>query len=175
MKKKEIKDLIESNLRQRVLGNTNPVKLGRCFEFLNNWYGFKHGAPFFQGNQYIEVKSKLFTSPNTDEPSTQKELAESYGITKQTMNNYMRMANMIPELEDLVDTNIVMAKCAVYYLPNISCTCVYFDCKSIYECGCGIVRVRGFRGWIWGLECVVCICLLKNIFDVYTAHSRQIQ
>lgn len=41
------KELIESNLRQRVLGNTNPVKLGRCFEFLNNWYGFKHGSTFF--------------------------------------------------------------------------------------------------------------------------------
>lgn len=53
------------------------------------------------------MKSKLFTSPNADEPSTQKELAESYGITRQTMNNYMRMANMIPELEDLVDTGIV--------------------------------------------------------------------
>lgn len=83
------------------MGNTNPVKLGRCFEFLNNWYGFKHGSSSFQGNQYVEVKSKLFTSPNTNEPSTQKELAESYGITKQTMNNYMRMASVIPELEDL--------------------------------------------------------------------------
>lgn len=83
------------------------MKLGRCFEFLNNWYGFKHGSTFFQGNQYIEVKSKLFTSPNINEPTTQKELAESYGITKQTMSNYMRMASMIPELEDLVDTGIV--------------------------------------------------------------------
>ena len=47
-----ITDFIESNLRQRVLGNKNPVKLGRCFEFLNNWYGFKHGSLSFQGNQY---------------------------------------------------------------------------------------------------------------------------
>ena len=45
---KEIKDLIESNLRPRVLGNTNPVKLGRCFEFLNNCYGFKHVSTFFK-------------------------------------------------------------------------------------------------------------------------------
>jgi len=96
-----LKDLIESNLRQRVLGNTNPVKLGRCFEFLNNWYGFKHGASSFQGNQHIEVNGKLFNSPNNTEPSTQKELAESYGISQQTMNNYMRMASMIPELEDV--------------------------------------------------------------------------
>ena len=39
-------------------------------------------------------------------PSTQKELAESYGISHQTMNNYVRMANMIPELEELVETGI---------------------------------------------------------------------
>lgn len=80
----EIKDLIESNLRQRVLGNTNPVKLGRCFSFLNKWYGFQHGAKTFHGNQHIEVSEKVFHSPN-NEPSTQKELAESYGITQQTL------------------------------------------------------------------------------------------
>ena len=88
----------ESNLRQRVLGNANPVKLGRCFEFLNDWYGFKEG-----NNQYS--LSNNFTS--TDEPHNQTELAESYKITKQTMNNYMRLAEMIPELEELLDTGIV--------------------------------------------------------------------
>ncbi|WP_279003683.1 hypothetical protein [[Clostridium] scindens] len=40
-------------------------------------------------------------------PQNQIELAQSYGITQQTMNNYMRMADMIPELEDLVGTGIV--------------------------------------------------------------------
>lgn len=86
-------------MRQRVLGNTNPVKLGRCFEFLNKWYGFEKG-----NNQYS--LSKVFTSAENYEPHNQTELAESYGITKQTMNNYMRMASMIPELEELVDTGI---------------------------------------------------------------------
>lgn len=85
--------LIESNLRQRVLGNTNPVKLGRCFSFLNNWYGFEHGGD-------RKSSEKVFNLISSDEPNTQKELAESYGITQQTMNNYMRMADMIPELED---------------------------------------------------------------------------
>lgn len=109
----EIKDLIESNLRQRVLGNTNPVKLGRCFSFLNNWYGFKNG-----GDRKSE--EKVFTLKNSDEPRNQKELAESYGITKQTMNNYMRMADMIPELEDLVDTGIVTKDTALAMIRNLS-------------------------------------------------------
>lgn len=33
---KEIKNLIESNFCQRVLGNTNPVKLGRSYKELIN-------------------------------------------------------------------------------------------------------------------------------------------
>lgn len=73
--------------------------MGRCFSFLNKWYGFEHGAKSFHGNQHIKVSEKVFNSPNNN-PSTQKELAKSYGITQQTMNNYMRMADMIPELED---------------------------------------------------------------------------
>ena len=113
----EIKDLIESNLRQRVLGNTNPVKLGRCFSFLNKCYGFSQGGN--HGNQYTVAKEKVFTLPN-NEPHNQTELAESYGITKQTMNNYMRMADMIPELEDLVDTGIVTKDTALAMIRNLS-------------------------------------------------------
>ena len=51
------------------------------------------------------ASEKIFNLPDTtDTPSTQKELAEKYGITKQTMSNYMRLAKAIPELEELVDT-----------------------------------------------------------------------
>lgn len=69
------KELIESNLRQRVLGNTNPVKLGRCFEFLNKWYGFIQGT-----NQYSFTK--VLCSSEKHNPKNQTELAESYGITQ---------------------------------------------------------------------------------------------
>ena len=113
---REIKDLIESNLRQRVLGNTNPVKLGRCFHFLNDWYGFHQG----NGSNQHKQNEKVFNIAQSDEPSTQKELAQSYGITQQTMNNYMRMASMIPELEDLVDTGIVTKTTTLVMMKNLS-------------------------------------------------------
>ncbi len=58
--------------------------------------------------------SKVFTSSDSYSPKNQTELAESYGITRQTMSNYMRMTNMIPELEDLVDTGIIIAENAAY-------------------------------------------------------------
>ena len=56
---------------------------------LNNWYGFE------KRNKQHSL-SKVFTSSDIFTPKTQTELAESYGITQQTMNNYMRMADIIP-------------------------------------------------------------------------------
>lgn len=49
---------------------------------------------------------KFFTS-SFSSPTNQSDLAATYGITKHTMSNYMRLAKAIPELEDLVDTGIV--------------------------------------------------------------------
>lgn len=115
---KEIKDLIESNLRQRSLGSLNPVKMGRCFSFLNDYYGFEQGGD--HGNQYTVANEKVFHLANSDEPKTQKELAESHGITQQTMNNYMRLADTIPELEELVDTGIVTKTTALAMIKNLS-------------------------------------------------------
>lgn len=111
--KLEIKDLIESNIRQRVVGNANPVKLGRCFKFLNEWYGLQHGGD-------RKSKEKVFPLKSSDDPTSQSELAESYGITKQTMNNYMRLAEMIPELEELVDTGIVSKDTALAMMKQLS-------------------------------------------------------
>lgn len=102
------------NIRQRGIGNPNPVKLGKCFQFLNDWYGFEKGGN--HGNQYTVPKEKIFTLPKTsNEPTIQSDLATAYGITKQTMNNYMRLAKAIPELENLVDTGIVTTHTALGY------------------------------------------------------------
>lgn len=66
-------------------------------------YGIRHGAQEFQGNQYSEVSSNNFKSPQ----KTQEQLASDMGITVQTLQNYKLIAEMIPELEDLMDTGIV--------------------------------------------------------------------
>lgn len=54
---------IETNIRQRGIGNPNPIKLGKCFQFLNDWYGFEKGGN--HGNQYTVPKEKIFTLPKT--------------------------------------------------------------------------------------------------------------
>lgn len=118
--REEIKDLIESNLRQRVLANPNPIKMGRCFNFLNEYYGFEHGGN--HGNQYTLASENNFHLLNSQKTNlkNQKELAVSYNITQQTMNNYMRLANAIPELEELIDTGIVTKTTALAMMKNLS-------------------------------------------------------
>ena len=44
---------------------------------------------------------------------TQEDLAEKLGISVPTLQNYKKLVNMIPELEDLVDTGIVSTTTAV--------------------------------------------------------------
>lgn len=87
----ELGNLIESNLRQRVVGNANPIKLGKCFQFLNNWYGIQHGATSFQGNQHNEVSPKVSESPN------QEQLAEMIGNSVDILQNYKILSEMISE------------------------------------------------------------------------------
>lgn len=107
----EIKDLIESNLKQRVAVNPNPVKLGRCFNFLNEYYGFQPGT-----NQHSSTNNLC----GSNGPKNQIELAETYNITQQTMNNYMRLTKMIPELEELVDTGIVTKTTALAIMKELN-------------------------------------------------------
>lgn len=105
---KEIKDLIESNLRQRVLGNTNPVKLGRCFDFLQTWYGIQHG------------NNRFYKTPNNSESTTQQKLAESYNISVDTIENYIKLSQIIPELEDLLYSGIVTKTTALAIVSNLT-------------------------------------------------------
>ncbi|MGN8630701.1 hypothetical protein ACTNEW_03725 [Blautia sp. HCP3S3_G3] len=91
--KNEIKDLIESNLRQRGIGNPNPIKLGRCIKELERIYGIRDGS---------SGKQKILDSNNLSLKQT--DLAEKLGMSMQTLQNYKLLADMIPELSDLVDT-----------------------------------------------------------------------
>lgn len=98
-----LKDLIETNISQRGIGNPNPVKLGRCIKELERIYGFKEGRP--------EKLSNNFTD-NSD-PHTETELAERMGLTRQSLQNYKKLAELIPEVEDFLDTGMISATTAL--------------------------------------------------------------
>lgn len=109
---KVLKDLIETNIRQRGIGNPNPVKLGKCIKELERIYGIQNGGN--RGNQYIMPDPKVSEVPN------QEQLAEMIGVSVDTLNNYKKLTELIPELEDLVDTGILAPTTALALVKYMS-------------------------------------------------------
>lgn len=109
---KVLKDLIETNIRQRGIGNPNPVKLGRCIKELERIYGIQNGGN--RGNQYKEAEPKLSEVP------TQEQLADIIGISVDTLNNYKKLTELVPELQDWVETGILAPTTALAIMHNLS-------------------------------------------------------
>lgn len=54
----------------------------------------------------INIKNEELRN-NFVAPKTEKDLAKEIGLDVRTLQNYKKLTEMIPELEDLVDTGIV--------------------------------------------------------------------
>lgn len=104
-----LKDLIESNLRQRGIGNPDPIKLGRCIKELERIYGIQNG-----NNQYDRL-------PKVSEGSvdSQKQLADMIGISVDTLNNYKKLTELVPELQDWVETGIATPTIALALIDDL--------------------------------------------------------
>ena len=81
------------------------MKLGRCIKELERIYGVEHGG---------DRKS----NPKVSEMN-QAQLADMIGISVDTLSNYKKLTEMIPELEDLVDTGIVTKDTALAIMRNL--------------------------------------------------------
>lgn len=93
---KVLKDLIETNIMQRGIGNTNPIKLAKCIVTLEEIEGIKNG-----NNQH--------RVSNNFKPKTQAELADEIGISPQQIANYKKLLNLVPELQSAVESGKVSA------------------------------------------------------------------
>lgn len=91
-----LKELIETNLRQRGIGNTNPMKSARCLLKLYEIYGIRKG-----NNQYLGGGSAIISEAPTKK--YQKYLADMLGISERQLRNLYRLNNLIPELQQLVE------------------------------------------------------------------------
>lgn len=88
---KVLKDLIETNIRQRGMGNPNPVKFGRCIVELERLYGIRQGSA---GKRSLDTDNSGLKS--------QSDLANDLEINQDTLNNYKKLTTLIPELQDLI-------------------------------------------------------------------------
>lgn len=99
---------METNIRQRGDVGGSAKKVGKRLDELKRIYGVQNG-----NNQH--------SLPNKSEPSiTQKRLASMHEMSVDTMENYIMLSKMIPELEELIDTGIVTKTTALAMIKNLS-------------------------------------------------------
>lgn len=83
--------------------------MGKRIKELERLYGIEHG-----NNQHNR-------NPNYSESSkTQEQLASQMGMSVDTLENYKMLADMIPELDELVQTGIVMPTTALAMIKQIT-------------------------------------------------------
>lgn len=85
------------NIRQRGDIGGSAKKVGKRIKELERLYGIEHG-----NNQHTSL-------PNNS-VSSQSDLATQLGISVDTLQNYKMLADMIPELEELVDSLSIRIK-----------------------------------------------------------------
>ena len=99
-------DLLESNIRRRGEVGGSAKKVGKRIKELERLYGIEFG-----NNQY--------SLPNNS-VSTQSDLAAQMGMSVDTLQNYKMLADMIPELDELVQTGIVMPTTALAMIKQLT-------------------------------------------------------
>ena len=88
------KQLIETNIRQRGNINCSAMQMSRIIEALEPFYGIKHG-----NNQHTEDANNVGKLIKT-----QDELAAELGINMETYRLYKKVGDLIPEIQELVET-----------------------------------------------------------------------
>lgn len=96
-----LQDLLETNIRQRGDVGGSAKKVGKRIKELERIYGIRNGSANEKGNNRIGEPN------NSVDQKSQHDLATQMGISVDTLQNYKLLADMIPELSDLVDTGIV--------------------------------------------------------------------
>ena len=103
---KVLKDLIETNIMQRGIGNTNPIKLAKCIVELERILGIRNGGDRKSGQHNVGVK-------------TQTELAEELKMSSEQLRRYKRLLDLVPELQSAVESGQISASNASAILAKL--------------------------------------------------------
>lgn len=87
--------ILESNIRRRGEIGGSAKKVGKRIKELERLYGIQNGGD--RGNQY-----KVAEPNNSALAKSQSDLATQMGISLDTLQNYKMLADMIPELDELL-------------------------------------------------------------------------
>lgn len=109
-----LQDLIETNVKQRGEVGGSAKKIGMRIKELERIYGIRNGSFNEKGNNRIGDQN------NFGDQMSQQDLAAKLNMTDQTLRNYKLLTEMIPELEELVDTGMVTKTTALALMKNLS-------------------------------------------------------
>ena len=101
-----LQDLLETNIRQRGDVGGSAKKVGLRIKELDRIYENKRGG---------DRKSN-----HNNYGLNHEQMSKMMGISVSTLENYKKLAEMIPELEELVDTGIVTPTTARAIMRNLS-------------------------------------------------------
>ena len=112
-------DLLESNIRRRGEIGGSAKKVGKRIKELERLYGIREGSAGGNGsNQY--VKKELEPNSSVEAKKSQSDIATQMGISVDTLQNYKILSEMIPELEELLDTGVVTKTTAFAIMRELS-------------------------------------------------------
>lgn len=93
---KVLKDLIETNIMQRGIGNTNPIKLAKCIVELERILGIAHGGDRKSNEHNVPLK-------------TQSDLAKELEMSTLQLRRYKKLLDLVPELQSAVESGQISA------------------------------------------------------------------
>lgn len=105
-----LQDLIETNIRQRGLGNPNAVKMGRCIKELERIHGIEYGG---------DRRSENFKLTIGQLEKTKEDLISEMGINIGTYHRSKKLAEMPEDLQQMVMDGTVSASTASRVLAKL--------------------------------------------------------
>ena len=108
-----LRALIETNIRQRGIGNPNPVKFGRCLLELERIYGIKNGGD--HGNQYTGG-----SFPQGETGKTREELLKELGISSSAYDRYKKLAQLPEDIQKAVCDGVINQTVASRVIARLS-------------------------------------------------------
>jgi len=111
---KVVKDLIETNLRQRGDISSSSLKMGRIICELERIYGVRQGSSNPKG-------TNIGDTPLVGDVS-QTDIADKLNIDSESYRRYKKLTTLIPEFQDMVDADQISTSVASRVLARMSPT-----------------------------------------------------
>lgn len=101
---KILEDLISTNIMQRGIGNTNPLKLARCIQELERIKGVRVGSFNEKGNNRIGERQNVV---DQNPQITQEDIAKQFGVSVKKVQRIKSLLELPEDIQRLIETGVL--------------------------------------------------------------------